>query len=76
VPQHSPASGAPSPGLPTWSFALIWITGLALLWAWMASGSPAPGGYAALLGRVEFFVAGVWLSALASIMLAVIAFHV
>jgi uncharacterized membrane protein len=85
--------------------ALIWITGLALLWAWMASGGPAPGGWfyaklgfvvvltvchglaratagrmartkdAALLGRVEFFVAGVWLSALASIVLAVIAFR-
>jgi uncharacterized membrane protein len=85
--------------------ALIWITGLALLWALMAAGGPAPGGWfyaklgfvvvltvchglaratagrmartkdAALLGRVEFFVAGVWLSALASIVLAVIAFR-
>jgi uncharacterized membrane protein len=86
--------------------ALIWITGLALLWAWMASGGPAPGGWfyaklgfvivltvchglaratagrmartkdATLLSQVEFFVAGVWLSALASITLAVIAFRV
>ena len=83
---------------------LIWASGLALLWLWMAQGSPAPGGWfyaklgfvvvltvchglarhasermartknAALLGRIELFVAGVWLSALASIVLAVIAF--
>jgi protoporphyrinogen IX oxidase len=83
---------------------LIWASGLALLWAWMAQGGPAPGGWfhaklafvvlltvchglarhtsgrmarsgnAALLGRVELFVAGVWISALASIVLAVLAF--
>ena len=84
---------------------LIWASGLALLWAWMAQGGPAPGGWfhaklafvvlltvchglarhtsgrlarsgtPALLGRVELFVAGVWLSALASILLAVLAFN-
>lgn len=83
---------------------LIWVTGLALLWTWMARGGPAPGGWfhaklafvvlltlshamarrtsgrmalsgnAALLGRVELFVAGTWASALASILLAVLAF--
>lgn len=84
--------------------ALIWASGLALLWVWVAEGGPAPGGWfhaklgfvvlltichglarytsgrmarggnSALLGRVELFVAGIWLSALASIGLAVIAF--
>jgi protoporphyrinogen IX oxidase len=84
--------------------ALIWVTGLALLWTWIAQGGPAPGGWfhaklafvvlltashvmarytagqmargasPALLGRVELFVAGVWVSALASILLAVLAF--
>jgi hypothetical protein len=84
--------------------ALIWVSGLTLLWAWIAQGLPAPGGWfyaklgfvllltvchglarrtaglmarsgnAALLGRVELLVAGIWLSALASIGLAVIAF--
>jgi uncharacterized membrane protein SirB2 len=84
---------------------LIWASGLALLWAWMAQGASAPGGWfhaklafvvlltvchglarhtsgrmaksgnAALLGRVELFVAGVWISALASILLAVLAFN-
>ena len=84
--------------------ALIWATGLALLWLWMAEGGTAPGGWfyaklgfvvlltichglarqtsarmaksgdTALLGRVELLVAGVWLSALASIGLAVLAF--
>jgi hypothetical protein len=84
--------------------ALIWATGLALLWLWVAGGGVAPGGWfhaklgfvvlltichglaratsarmarsgdTALLGRVELLVAGVWLSALASIGLAVIAF--
>jgi uncharacterized membrane protein len=84
---------------------LIWASGLALVWNWIAQGGPAPGGWfhaklafvvlltvchglarhtsgqmarsgnAALLGRIELFVAGVWLSALASIVLAVIAFR-
>jgi uncharacterized membrane protein len=84
---------------------LIWITGLALLWSWIAQGGPSPGGWfhaklafvvlltvchglarhtsgqmarngnAALLGRVELFVAGTWASALASILLAVLAFR-
>ena len=83
---------------------LIWITGLALLWHWVAQGGPSPGGWfhaklvfvvlltlshamarltsgqmarsgnAALLGRVELFVAATWASALASILLAVLAF--
>ena len=83
---------------------LIWASGLALLWWWMAQGGPAPSGWfhaklafvvlltashglarytsgrmartgnTALLGRVELFVAGVWVSALASILLAVMAF--
>jgi hypothetical protein len=35
----------------------------------------AKSGNAALLGRVELFVAGVWISALASILLAVLAFN-
>ena len=82
---------------------LIWASGLALVWVWMAAGGAALGGWffaklgfvvlltvchglarstsgrmaragnAALLGRVELFVAGVWLSALASIVLAVVA---
>jgi hypothetical protein len=39
-----------------------------------ASGRMARTKNAALLGRIELFVAGVWLSALASIVLAVIAF--
>jgi uncharacterized membrane protein SirB2 len=83
---------------------LIWASGLALLWLWVAEVGTAPGGWfhaklgfvvlltvchglarhtsarmarsgnAALLGRVELLVAGIWLSALASIGLAVIAF--
>ena len=84
--------------------ALIWASGLALLWLWVTEGGPAPGGWfyaklgfvvlltlchvlarltsarmaksgdTSLLGRVELLVAGVWLSALASIGLAVLAF--
>lgn len=41
---------------------------------WTA-GRMARTGDAALLGRIELYVAGVWLSALASILLAVIAFE-
>lgn len=85
--------------------SLIWASGLALLWLWVAEGGPAPGGWfyaklgfvvlltachglarltsarmaksgnTALLGRIELLVAGMWLSALASIGLAVIAFR-
>ncbi len=81
--------------------ALIWVSGLALLWAvapelsgWFhaklgfvvlltASHAMARrtgleiarSGNAALLSRLELFAAGVWLSALAAILLAVIAFE-
>lgn len=84
---------------------LIWLTGLALLWAWTAADGPPLGAWfyaklgfvvlltlchalarrtsgrmartreAALLGRVELLVAGLWASALASIALAVLAFN-
>ena len=83
---------------------LIWVSGLALLWVWIAQDGPALGGWfyaklgfvvlltgchalarhtaglmarsgnAALIGRVQLLAAGVWLSALASIGLAVMAF--
>jgi uncharacterized membrane protein len=85
--------------------ALIWITGLALLWTrnttlgpeqsgWFyakiafvilltashfmarrTAGAMARSGDFSLLGKLELFAAGVWLSALAAIMLAVIAFE-
>ena len=84
---------------------IIWASGLALVWVWIARGGPAlPGWFyaklgfvvlltvchalarqasgrmartkdASLLGRIELLVAGVWLSALASILLAVLAFE-
>jgi uncharacterized membrane protein len=81
--------------------ALIWVSGLALLWTAAPETSGwfhakvgfvvlltashvmarrtgieiARGGNAALLSRLELYAAGVWLSALAAILLAVIAFE-
>ena len=86
--------------------ALIWVTGLALLWTRAAGGLESASGWfyvkmvfvvlltlshgmgratggrmartgdMSLLGRLELFVAGVWLSALAAIIFAVLAFEV
>jgi uncharacterized membrane protein len=85
--------------------ALIWVTGLSLLWTRNATLGPEQSGWfyakiafvilltashfmarrtggimartgnMALLGKLELLAAGVWLSALASIILAVIAFE-
>jgi uncharacterized membrane protein len=85
--------------------ALIWVTGLSLLWTRNATLGPEQSGWfyakigfvilltachfmarrtagtmvrtgnMSLLSRLELFAAGVWLSALASIILAVIAFE-
>lgn len=84
---------------------LIWASGLALMWNWVAGASPVFSGWfyaklgfvvvltlshalarrtsaamartkdASLRDRVELCVAGVWLSALAAIVLSVIAFE-
>jgi uncharacterized membrane protein len=81
--------------------ALIWVSGLALLWTVAPETSSwfhakiafvllltvshvmarrtgielARGGNTALLARLELYAAGVWLSALAAILLAVVAFE-
>ena len=68
--------GGPAPG--GWFYAKIAFVVLLTVCHGLArrtAGQMARSGNAALLGRVELLVAGVWVSALASILLAVIAFR-
>jgi uncharacterized membrane protein len=69
---------AGGPALGGWFFAKLGFVVLLTVCHALARSTSvrmARAGNAALLGRVELFVAGVWLSALASIVLAVMAFR-